>query len=187
MILLVLLSCANHRVDALEAEVAALRTSQATQAANLAALQARVDGLTAIPSGLTEAMLQPPPTLVPILPWQGSDSAVLDDVQLTVAETAAFAAGALVEIRLVEHHGADGKADGIRISAVRSTSTAAVLHLKNGDVARAFHVGNREWTPITSLIGFGAFSQALVRPSAPVELLVSRRETLTVLRFTVAP
>lgn len=187
MIVLFLLSCATHRLDALEAEVAALRASQAAQAADLAALQARVDALTTLPAGLTATMVAPEPTVVPILPWRGVETAALDDVAVSAADGAAFAVEAPVEVRFVPHTGVDGKLDGLRISAVRSTSTAAALHLKNGDLALAFHVGAREWTPVTSLVGFGAFAQALSRPTDPVELLVTRRGTLTVLRFTVTP
>lgn len=111
---------------------------------------------------------------------------MLDDVPLNAADGIAFAAEALVEMRLVEHKGADGAVDGLRISAIRSASSAAGLHLKNGDVAHASRSGARDWTAITSVAGFGAFAETLARPPAPVELLVTRRGTLTLLRFTAA-
>ena len=193
MLLLLLAACTNHRDDALEAEITELRATQAQQAEEIRDLQAKAAAWDSLMQVASNAGLgsggapEPPRETVPLEHYDGASEAILKSVAVTVADAQAMhdpaAFGAL---RAWPHAAPDGSTDGVRISGLRSDSLAARVGLKNGDVLQACRAGGGAWARLDTSDQLPRLSAAFAGSPTTVEIVITRRGELTLLRLIVA-
>ena len=132
-------------------------------------------------------LAQPVHPLGEIPPFEGATQATLERIVVSPEDAAEMSAGQslFMEMQVVPHKSLDGDPVGMRLSGIRLDSLGARIGLRNGDEARAFRAGRDVWTSASTLESFVGFYGAFRLPLAgrEVELLVTRRGALTVLRF----
>lgn len=150
---LVLTGCADV---ALQERVAELEASQTRLVAENTTITARLDTLEARASA---GLVRPAPRPAPE-PITGVLKISDDQFKVESAVLQAWLSDRPeISLRALPHRGIDGTYDGFRLSAIRRSSMASALGIKNGDIVHAVN-GHPVTDSASAMVAYGAVTDA---------------------------